>query len=320
MSLSWKTRRNTRRSRRAEVLRVKAEKGPRKLRWRGLVVALLLAGVATLAAHVGLRFWGSLRDGVFLSSRVFGLRAIEVNQQLVWLTPAQIIGWAGVRLGENLLAIDLDRIKRDLELVPQVEEAAVERVLPDTLRIQIRERQPLAQVRSVQADQGRLVPATFFLDGHAKVMPPLGAGRPDLQATYALLPVVSGLGAGNLRVGRDLPTPNVRAAIELVRLFPHSPLAGQVRLATVSVADPAVLLVSTGEGAEVTLPLRQLDLQLHRWRLVHDAGLRQGRTIRWLDLSMTNNCPVLWQPLAPEPAAAPPPPAVESSFTGGNHV
>jgi hypothetical protein len=164
------------------------------------------------------------------------------------------------------------------------------------------------------------VPATYFLDGHARVMPPLGAGRPDLQAAFASLPVVSGLGAGSLRVGHDLPVPNIRAALELVRLFPHSPLASQVRLASVSVADPAVLLVATEQGAEVTLPLRQLDLQLHRWRLVHEAGTRQGRTIRWLDLSMTNNCPVLWQPVTPEPVAVPSPPAVDNTLPGGNHV
>ena len=318
--MGWKSRRNTRRARRAEVLRVKAEAGSQTLRWRRLVFALLLAGVATLGVHVALRFWGSLRDGVFLSSRVFGLRTIEVNQQLVWLTPDQVIGWAGVRLGENLLAIDLDRIKRDLELVPQVEEAAIERVLPDTLRIQIRERQPLAQVRGVQADQGRLVPTTYFLDGHAKVMPPLGAGRPDLQAAFSSLPVISGLGAGGLRVGHNLPVPNVRAALELVRLFPHSPLAGQIRLASVSVADPALLQVSTEQGAEVALPLTQLETQLHRWRLVQDAGARLGRQIRWLDLSMTNNCPVLWQPLEPEPVSPPPPPAVDNILIGGKHV
>jgi hypothetical protein len=44
-----------------------------------------------------------------------------------------------------------------------------------------------------------------------------------------------------------------------------------------------------------------MDWELHRWRLVHEAAARLGKQIRWLDLSVTNNCPLLWQPDEPEP-------------------
>ena len=315
--MGWGARRNLRRARRAELLRVKAESASRRAWGRRLLIALPLAAVAALVIHTALRSWTSVRDDVFLSRRFFGLRTVEVNPTLFWLTPEQVIEWTGVRAGENLLAFDLDRIKRDLELVPQVEEAALERVLPDLLRIHIRERRPVALVRGLHAGHGALLPATLFLDAHARVMPPPLAGRPELDAVFAALPVITGVGGG-VQVGGDVATPTVRAALELVRLFPHSTMSGRTRLASVDVADPEVLQVTTREGAEITLPLVRLDWELHRWHLVHEAAVRANRQLQWLDLSVTNNCPALW---APEPVApALPSPPVETSQRKHRHV
>ena len=315
--MGWRTHRNSRRARRAELLRVKAESASRRAWGRRLLIALALAAAAALGIHTALRSWTSVRDDVFLSRRFFGLRAVEVNPTLFWLTPAQIIEWTGVRAGENLLAFDLDRIKRDLELVPQVEEAALERVLPDLLRIHIRERRPVARVRGLHTEHGSLLPATLFLDAHARVMPPPLPGRPALDAALALLPVITGVGSG-IQAGGDVATPAVRAALELLQLFPHGAMSGLTVLESVDVADPDVLQVRTREGAEITLPLLRLDWELHRWRLVHEAAVRAGRQIQWLDLSVTNNCPALW---LPEPAAPAGPVApVETTQLKHRHV
>ena len=50
-----------------------------------------------------------------------------------------------VGLENNLFALDLSRVKRDLELVPAIESADVERILPHTLKICVTEREPIAQ-------------------------------------------------------------------------------------------------------------------------------------------------------------------------------
>jgi len=316
--MSWRSSRNKRRARRAEVLRVRAEGRAGRLTVGRCVVALLLAGVATLGLHLAHRGWAALRDEVLVPQRVFGLRVVDIQPDLVWLSRAEVLQWTGLRAGDNLLTLDLDRIKRDLELVPQIEEAALERLLPDTLRIVVRERQPVARVRGVLAEQGRLVPVTFFLDARGRVMPPVGADRPDLRAAWDALPLVTGLDGAALRVGRNVDSPAVRTALEVVRAFPQSPLAGEVTLLSLDVAEPDQVQVLTAQGAEVVLPLTRPDEPLHRWRLVHEAGRRLGRHIRWLDLTVTNNCPLLWQPGEPAPAA--PPPAVETSNLGGKHV
>ncbi len=43
------------------------------------------------------------------------------------------------------MALDLMRVKRDLEMQPPIQFVAVERVLPHTLKITITEREPVAQ-------------------------------------------------------------------------------------------------------------------------------------------------------------------------------
>lgn len=310
--------RNVRKARRVDVLRVRAESRAGHLSPGRILAALLLAGVVALALYTARRGWAALRDEVLLPPRTFGVRVVEIQPELVWLSREEVLQWTGVRGGDNLLALDLDRIKRDLELVPQIEEAALERRLPDTLRIFVRERRPVARVHGVRPEQGRLVPTTYFLDPQARVMPPVGADRPALQAALATLPVVSGLPSTTLRVGREVGAPPVRAALELVRLLPHSPMAGRAELVSLDVADPDQVRVVTAQGAEVVFPLTRLEEHLHRWRLVHEASQRLGRAIRWLDLSVTNNCPLLWQPVESPPA--PPTSTGEHPNPGDQHV
>lgn len=62
-----------------------------------------------------------------------------------------------MKVDHNLFALDLARIKRDLELAPAIQSAAVERVLPHTLKIRVTEREPVAQivVPSLRAGRSR---------------------------------------------------------------------------------------------------------------------------------------------------------------------
>src|SRR5258708_18248161 len=75
----------------------------------------------------------------------FSIQEIQVQTDGV-IAIEQLRRWSGVKPGQNLLALDLARVKRDLELAPIVQSASAERVLPHTLNIRILEREPLAQV------------------------------------------------------------------------------------------------------------------------------------------------------------------------------
>jgi hypothetical protein len=132
------------------------------------------------------------------------------------------------------------------------------------------------------------------------------------------LPVVTGLNPLTLRPGQTQETRPVQAALQLIMQFPRSPMEGLATLKSVDVAAPGALLVSTHQGGEVTLGLENLEQQLQRWRWVHEAGLRMGRVLASLDLSISNNCPVLWR--EPSPPQPPAPKSVKSPTNRRSHV
>jgi cell division septal protein FtsQ len=203
--------------------------------------------------------------------------------------------------------LDLCRIKRDLELVPAVQSAAVERVLPHTLRVRVLEREPVAQVMTTVLRAGAGAQnAVFLLDAEGNVMLPLMSSQRAVPLTVAeSYPVVVGASPGQFRPGRRVDSPQVRAALRLLAAFEHSPMAGLVELSRIDVSAPQVLVLTTDQQSEVAVRSDDLERQLNRWRLIYDVGASQGRQIGSLDLSVMENIPLRWQ----ESAAAPPGPA-----------
>lgn len=316
-----RTKKRNRRLERTEVLEVKLRSEPaRRARRRAVAGALLLALLGLGVAFGSTVGWSWLR-GRLLDTDLFALRNIEIVTDGNWITPDQVRYWAAIEEGDNLLWVDIDRIRRDLELVPQIESASIERVLPHLLRLRITERLPVAQVLGLQpASGGDLAPVVYYLDAAGVVMPPLPATRHDSAWGEALatLPVIRGVNRAELRPGGTLTSRAVRAGLQLVQDFDRSPLSVQCTLKTIDVASPEILVVRTDDGAEVTFGLEQIGLQLERWALVREAGARASRFVATLDLSVANNCPVLWQETAPAPP--PKPKAAKPSILRRKHV
>jgi len=294
--MSLRTRPQNRRLERHEVLEVSLPTKPRQpwRRWLAALACLALAA-GPLLGWLGPRLQRRLHDLIF-SNQAFALNTVEIRTD-GWISADQVREWAGVKLGDNLLSLDLARIRRDLELVPQVESASVERVLPHLLRLTLTERTPVAQVQSLEPlAGGGLMAAVFYLDGTGVVIPPLPGAPPPpaLAARLEALPLIRGISRAELRPGRQLKLPGVQAALQLLAEFDRSPMAGQVELSSVDVGAGQVLQATTDQGAEVTFGLKDLSLQLARWRQVHAAGQSLGKAVATLDLSVSNNCPVSW--------------------------
>jgi hypothetical protein len=80
-------------------------------------------------------------------------------------------------------------------------------------------------------------------------------------------------------------------------------MAGLVELQKVDLASPGVLVITTGEGSQITFSLADPDQQLLRWREIQELALRTNRAIATLDLAVTNYIPLTFTETA---AAAPP--------------
>jgi cell division protein FtsQ len=233
---------------------------------------------------------------------------VEVQTDGV-IAPDQLRRWSGVNPGANLIALDLAAVKRNLELEPVIDSVSVERVLPRTLKIRVTERKPIAQVNMPRANGADgVVISVFQLDATGVVMLPLDPRSsviPLSQLRNGGLPVIMGLNDSQLQLGHRVTWPQAQAALELISAFNHSPMAGLVDLRRLDVSAPGVVVVTTGQGGEITFGSQNLEQQLRRWREIYDMARSRNKVIVSLDLAAANNVPLRMTDAATAPDAAP---------------
>ena len=155
--------------------RAQVKPARRKRSWLGQVLTVLRVAFGLVFFAVG---------GYLLSQEVAHARALRVDRITVrgndrLPTGAVLALLEGLR-GEHVLRVDLERWRHRLLSSPWVEQVALRRVLPSTIEVFIRERQPLAI--------GRVRGDLFLVDASGRVID-------DYGPNYAAfdLPIVDGL-------------------------------------------------------------------------------------------------------------------------------
>lgn len=242
-----------------------------------------------------------LRRFIYENS-AFAIHHLDVQTD-GYVSTEQLRHWAGVKLQQNLLALDLARVKRDLELVPVVQAVTIERALPNTLRIRVTEREPIARVVFPRGAENEA--EVFLIDADGYVMLPL---RPHQRTsgvpTNGDLPLIVGVAANDLRPGKQVELPRLLAALQLIEAFDRSAMVDLVTLKEVDLTLANVLLVTTAEGSSVVFGLNDIRRQIERWHLVFEYARRRQKAVASLDLSVSNNVPATWL----EASLAPPVP------------
>lgn len=131
----------------------------------------------------------------------FGLQTIEVKGACL-LRQDAVIRRARLSVGDNLLAINLAAVRRNLLADPWIGEAEVTRELPARITLHIREYVPLAVV-----DMG----AQFFVNKAERLFKRAAPSDPGT------LPVIRGLGYGDLTAAGKPDSPAYQAALEVIR-------------------------------------------------------------------------------------------------------
>lgn len=306
----WFKRKNqNRRLHRDHVLDVKLRADQvRAGRFRMVAVGL---GICFTLVAATLVFW---RGGEWLLNRfiyendAFAIRSIDVRTDGV-IAPEQIRKWAMVRPDANLLALDLLRVKRDLELVPFIKSSTVERVLPHTLRIRISEREPIAEITVPQrTPDGGFESVNYYLDEEGFLMPGLGASlRASPLPANEQFPQLTGISSAEIRPGKQVQSPSVHAALRLIVEFDQSPMAGVEELQKIDVSAADILQAVTAQGGEVVFSFNDIHRQLSKWRQAHDwfQTNPQPQAIAMIDLSISNNIPTRPVLASSVPAIAP---------------
>jgi cell division septal protein FtsQ len=312
MFFPFKSKRRNRRSvERDNILDVRLRANQsRAARLRVASVSLGFLFAFAVAAAVCWRGGEFLLNRFVYENEAFAIQEIDVHTDGV-LTTDIIRRWAGVQIGQNLMALDLMRVKSNVERQPPVQFVAVERVMPHTLKVIVTERDPVAQAMVTQTfPDGHTEQAIYDFDADGFPMKPLDPNwRTAPPAANETLPILVGVLPGDVQLGRQIESTQIRAALRLIAEFDRSPMAGLADLQRINVNLPEILQAATSQGAVITFSLDHFDVQLRRWRLIYDQYQRWGRVIASADLSISNNIPVRWLAANAAPAAPPKTPA-----------
>ncbi len=306
----FKRERKNRRLHRVHVLNVKLRSD--RVRASRTRLAALSAGILFGTVFGLYLLWRTgewALDRFVYENSAFAIQHVEVKTD-GRIAPDQLRRWSGVKLGDNLIALDLTSVKRNLELVSTIGSVSVERVLPRTLKINVTERDPVAQVNIPRASATDGITVTVFqLDADGCVIQPLDPRlcMVPLAQVNEQLPVITGLNVYQLQPGHRVESPQVQAALGLIGAFDHSPMAGLVDLRRIDVSAPGVVVVTTDQGGEITFGLDHLEQQLRRWREIYYWGQRLNKTVSSLNLAVSNNVPVRWMEAVAAPSVAPKP-------------
>jgi cell division protein FtsQ len=263
----------------------------RRMRWvgRALVVVFALAFVGFIFVRGG----GLVADHLLFKNPAYTLRSVAVTTDGA-MSPAYLQACMNLPAAQNLYDLSLGDVEKRLRLVPWIKRVEMERVLPDTLKVRVLEREPVAQlVTAVQMPDRSIQRRVFHVDATGWTMPELDNSRRAVPlAVPESYPVLTGLSLSDASSGRVLTAPGVVAALELIREFDTSPMAGMVELAEIDVGRPGLLRVITSQRTEVFFDAQDLPRQLARWRMIHDTLSAYAKTASSIDLSIANNVPV----------------------------
>jgi len=203
----------------------------------------IAAAAAALALVAGV-VWFVLAIRNFLNSdprfRIDTAASIQTigNSQL---TRDDLLSVFGADIGRNIFFIPLSIRRAELERIPWVEHATVMRILPNQLRVAVRERTPIAFVRV--GDQIKLVDA----EGVILDMPPA-----MIAARHFSFPVVTGINPAD---PLSVRTPRMRLYQRFIADLDSGGRKISSDLSEIDLSDP--------EDVRATLPAGATDMLLH---------------------------------------------------------
>ena len=140
-------------------------------------------------------------------------------------------------IGRSLFLVPLQARREQLLEIDWVQDAAVSKIWPDTLRVAIREREPVAFVRLPAVHSADTSTRLALIDRYGHIL------RPRVAAKFTL-PVISGVREDESIEGRRA---RVLRALEMLREI--GPLGAQI--SEVDVTDPNNLVVADHVGNDV---------------------------------------------------------------------
>lgn len=264
---------------------VAAKASPRRRIRRKLLFAKVTA-LACLSVSVPVAMkWGY--GEVFFKNEEFVLKTLQIQTDGV-LSVSRLAEIANVAAGMNLMDLDLGHIQTQIETLPQVEKATVNRELPDRLHLLVRERIPVAWlsvpplgVRPWDMERG------FLLDEEGHLFRCL-----DLNDGMKSLPVVESFQMSEPVEGSQVDSEGILAGLKLILESEKRFAEEGLSVREVRVRDEWAVECDYNNHLRVTFGVYDYARGLDDFALILDRMAESGRTLASVNVAAEKNIPV----------------------------
>ncbi|MGI6347505.1 MAG: cell division protein FtsQ/DivIB [Limisphaerales bacterium] len=275
------------------------EKLRRINRWSWRIAGwILFLAIAVSVYFLGKTTLDLILEKTVYTNQMFTLRTVDVRV-FGGVSKERVLEFIDVKTGEdNLMALDLNQIKSRLESVSVLERVSVERIIPDTLKVQVYARVPVFRCYVWEANPLNLYDGEWvvrYLDDSGYVMIADNLFYEVHAPERLLLPTLTGVADKNVLIpNRYCTDQQVNRALKFLRLYKESTFFGFDDLTEVNISELGFIIARTAQHVEAVFDVSSLELGLARWEAIYAYAAPLEQKIRMINLSVSNNVPVVW--------------------------
>lgn len=255
----------------------------RKAIWGVFKLALILAALGAAGIY-GTRYV----QNHFLTSPEFALRHLELKTN-GFLNESEVAKIAGIDPSATIFAFDIDLAEAQLIARPEVVAAVVERRLPDTVKITLTERVPVAWLACPKLGMaGRNPHSGMLMDADGVIFSCQGS----LWNVARNLPVIdiSAADAHQFELGEQMTNKDASRALALISLV-DDVVKGEWTVKRVAVANFYMLVMTSNDDVEATFGMYEHKRQLNDLIAARNHAKETGRELEWINLLPKHNIP-----------------------------
>ena len=255
----------------------------RKAIWGVFKLALILAALGAAGIY-GTRYV----QNHFLTSPEFALRHLKLKTN-GFLNESEVAKIAGIDPSATIFAFDIDLAEAQLIARPEVVAAVIERRLPDTVKITLTERVPVAWLACPKLGMaGRNPHSGMLMDADGVIFSCQGS----LWNVARNLPVIdiSAADAHEFVLGEKMTNKDASRALALISLV-DDVVKGKWTVKRVAVANFYMLVMTSNDDVEATFGMYEHKRQLNDLIAARNHAKETGRELEWINLLPKHNIP-----------------------------
>jgi cell division protein FtsQ len=249
------------------------------------VKARRVVTIALLLLVVGGMFYGLykgyewIKGGLFSNNPRFEIHHLVISCDGN-LSEDYIRETSGLHEGMNLFEFSFKEIEEKLTGVSRIESVYLERKLPHTLMVDVKERVPVAKITGVRETK-----YPFLVDRYGYVLPH--------RRSAAGLPLIEGLDA-DLPLGEQLKQKDVEIALKIIALCDsNSKLKTYIPLEVIDLQYQDYIYLYLRNGVRAKIPRYSLQPRLHKLASTIQIAIARGQRVKTADVTLDSpNVPI----------------------------